>query len=201
MSDVGVALDKLKISDNDDLPEYEESEIGPEDSASKISASNSSTKEAQTHLLIMAMKRIEVLEAKNDDLTEKLAAASGGSPLKRKKKEGEFNVSTWSARITTTGFFKANGGNVFNHNGARMAYVNMLMEHYKTSDFSKYTLDEIFEQDDDDDYPIFQALLNERPIPHDFDGCNLIGKNKLTSNHVKVAVVSPMAAMSMAATD
>ena len=158
MSDVGVALDKLKISENDDLPEYEESEIGPEDSASKISASNSSTKEAQTHLLIMAMKRIEVLEAKNEELTEKLAVCGEGSPLKRKKKEGEFNAATWSSRISKTGYFNVgHNKRAFHTNLARFAYINILMEHYKTSDFSKYTLDE-----------------NLRPLPLVWGVCSMV---------------------------
>jgi hypothetical protein len=196
MPDVSVVLDSLKISDNDDeLPKFEDSDIGPDDSASKISVA-SSTKEVQAELLQMAMKRIQELENKLDDLT-----AAGGSLLKRKKKENEFNVSTWSSLITETGYFKAHGGNVFNTNGARMPYINILMEHYKTSDFSKYTFDDLLKKNDDGDNPTFQALLDARPIPHDFDGCNLTGKNKLTSNHVKVAVETPMAAMTMAAMD
>jgi hypothetical protein len=200
MSDVSVALDSLKISDNDDIPEFEESEIAPEDSAS-TAPSTASTKEALTHLLTMSMKKIEVLETKLEEMAEKLAACGGGSPLKRKKKEGEFNAATWSARITKTGYFKVgHNKSAFHTNAARFAYINILMEHYKTSDFSKYTLDEVFEKDDDGDYPIFQALLDARPVPHDFEECNLTGKNKLTSDFIKVAAAPPpMAAMSMAA--
>ena len=203
------ALGSLKISEDYDPPEYE-SEIGPDDSASKISApSTASTKDALKHLLTMAMKKIEDLENKIDEqdnkieeLSEKQAAYGDSPPLKRKKKEGEFSAVTWSSRITKTGYFKANGGNAFHTNAARFAYINMLMEHYKTSDFSKYTLDEVFEEDDDDNYPIFQALLDVRPVPHDFDECNLIGKNKLTSDFIKVAEAPPpMAAMTMTAMD
>jgi hypothetical protein len=185
MSDVSVALESLKISDNDDIPEFEESDGDFDDTASKLSGA-SSTKEVQSELLKMAMKKIQELENKIEEL-----AAAGGSPLKRKKKDNEFRVSTWSSRITDSGFFKANGGNVFKNNGARMAYINILMEYYKTSDFSQYTFDDLFNKDEDGDYPTFQALLDARPVPHDFEGCNLVGKNKLTSNHVKVAVVPP----------
>ena len=195
MSELDSAIGSLKISEDEELPEYE-SEIGPDDSASKVSApSTASTKEALKQLLTMAMKKIEDLENKVDEMSEK-QAAYGGSPLKRKKKEGEFNAATWSSRITKTGYFKANGGNAFHTNAARFAYINMLMEHYKTSDFSKYTLDEVFEGDEDDNYPIFQALLDARPVPHDFEECNLIGKSKLTSDFIKVAAEPPpMAAM------
>jgi hypothetical protein len=67
----------------------------------------------------------------------------------------------------------------------------MLMEHYKTSEFSKYTLGELFEEDDNNNNTIFQALLDARPVLHDFDECNLIGKNKLTSDFIKVAAAPP----------
>jgi hypothetical protein len=202
MSDVSVALDSLKISDDQDYepPEYE-SEIGQDDSASNVSApSTASTKQALVQLLSMSMKKIQVLEAKIEELTEKLASYGVGSPLKRKKKECEFNASMWSSRITKTGYFKVGlNKSAFRTNGARFAYINILMEHYKTSDFSKYTFDEVFENDGDDNYPIFQALLDARPVPHDFEECNLTGKNKLTSDFIKVAAEMPMAAMSMVA--
>jgi hypothetical protein len=82
----------------------------------------------------MPMKKIEVLEAKIEELTKKLAACGEGSPLKRKKKEGEFNAATWSSRITKTGYFKiGHNKSAFHTNAARFAYINMLMEHYKTS--------------------------------------------------------------------
>jgi hypothetical protein len=189
------AIGSLKISD--EIPDFkaeqpEPSDIEADDSASKISIA-SSTKDVQNELLLMAMKKIQELENKIDELNEK-QAAFGGSPLERKKKDGEFSVSTWSSRITETGYFKGNGGNVFNTNGARMAYINMLMEHYKTSEFSHFFLDERFEEKDDE-YPTFQALLNARPIPHDFEGCNLTGKNRLTSNYVKVSAVTPIGVM------
>jgi hypothetical protein len=202
MSELDSAIGSLKISEDYEPPEYE-SEIGPDDSASKISVpSTASTKDALKHLLTMAMKKIEDLENKVDEMSEKQAAYGGSPPLKRKKKVNEFNAAAWSSRITKTGYFKANGGNAFHNTSARFAYIDMLMEHYKTSDFSNYTLDEVFEEDDDDNYPIFQALLDARPVPHDFEDCNLIGKNKLTSDFIKVAAKPPpMAAMTMAAMD
>jgi hypothetical protein len=60
MSDVSVALDSLKISDDDELPKFEDSDadidVGPNDSTSKISVA-SSTREVQNEILMMAMKK------------------------------------------------------------------------------------------------------------------------------------------------
>jgi hypothetical protein len=217
MSDVSVPLHSLKISDDGELPEFVDSEVGPDgseihpdDSASKqgrrgpaSDASNASTKEARAQLLLMAMKKIEELENKIEELSEKQAAYGESPPLKRKKKACEYSAAAWSSRITKTGYFKVgHNKSAFHTNGARFAYIDMLMEHYMTSDFSKYTLDEIFEEDEDESYPIFQALLDARPVPHDFEECNLIGKNKLTSDFIKVAAAPPpMAAMTMVAMD
>ncbi len=54
---------------------------------------------------------------------EKLAAY-GNSPLKSKKKDGEFNASTWSSGITKTGYFKMGTANAFHTSAARFAYIN-----------------------------------------------------------------------------
>ncbi len=174
MSDVSVALDSLKISDNDDLPEYEESEIGPDDSASKIgktdaksvisvasdtSVTSSTQKQLKDELYKRALKKIQALEAKIEELTEKLASYSG-SPLKRKKKDVEFNMTVWNTRITETGYFKANGGkSVFNTNAARLSYISSLMDFYNTELSSSTTFDELFEQINGK-YPAFQSLLD-----------------------------------------
>ena len=147
MSDVSVPLHSLKISDDDcELPKYEDSEIGPDDSASKqgqrtdggpgSDASTASTKEARAQLLLMAMKKIEELENKIEELSEKQAAYGDSPPLKRKKKAAEFNAAAWSSRITKTGYFNVGHKRAFHSNGARFAYIDMVMEHYyKLHDF------------------------------------------------------------------
>jgi hypothetical protein len=206
MSDVSVEIGALKISDDvDELPKYEESEVGPDDSASKISIASSAT-EVNEQLLKMAMKKIQELENKIDELNEIIEnlKQAGGSPLKRKKKDAEFNTTMWSTQITETGYFKANGSNnnVFSSNAARLAYIKMLMDFFNTSDFStNTTFEELFTKVGDK-YPKFQSLLDAVPVPSAFQGCNLIEQN-FTSKYVKVAPKQPetMAAMSMAKSD
>ncbi len=75
MSDLSSVIGSLKISD--EIPDFEDeqpapSDIEPDDLASKISiASTASTKEARAQLLLMAMKKIEELENKIEELSEK----------------------------------------------------------------------------------------------------------------------------------
>ena len=211
MSDVSVTLDALKISDDKDYepPEYEESVISPDDSASKVgktddttsvitvtSITSSTTKGQKDELYKRAMKKIIVLEAKIEELTEKLAAY-GGSPLKRKKKNVEFNMTIWTTRITDTGYFKSNNGkSVFNSNAARLAYITSLMDFYNTELSSSTTFDDLFEKVNGK-YPAFQSLLDAVPVPRDFVGCSLLldGEKKVTSKYVKVAPEMSMAKM------
>jgi hypothetical protein len=231
MSELDSAIGALKISDKDDEdleigPDDSASKVaekvaeatavsvasGKTDTTSVISiasdASGTSVASQSSNQLITvlykrAMKKITVLEDKIEELTEKLAqATSSGSPLKRKKKDAEFNMTLWNTKITETGYFKSNGGkSVFNSNTARLAYVTLLMDFYNTSDFStKTTFDTLFTKVNGK-YPAFQSLLDAVPVPFDFgEGCSLLaeGSKKVTSKYVKVSV-DPMAAMPMAA--
>ena len=215
MSELDSAIGALKISDKDD----EVSEIGPDDSASKVGETDTasvisiasdtpsvaSSNELISVLYKRAMKKVRVLEDKIEELTEKLAQATyGGSPLKRKKKDAEFNMTLWNTQITETGYFKSNGGkSVFNSNTARLAYVTLLMDFYNTSDFSTKTTFDTLSTKVDGKYPAFQSLLDAVPVPYDFVGCSLLaeGSKKVTSKYVKVSAAPPMAAMTMAKMD